>query len=128
MKKLALAFVALALVIAACGGSGGDGVVSLEDDTAADPLAAGEEVAGGGGGLLEKSHVFTCFHNHRTGTGAGALSPSLNSSLEWDSAAILRVYHNRRAPPFPAALPDCIPTAACHSSHRVRRHGSRRLK
>ena len=51
-------------------------------------------------GLLEKSHVFTCFHNHRTGTGAGALSPSLNSSLEWDSAAILRVYHNRRAPPL----------------------------
>jgi len=47
MKKLALAFVALALVAAACGGSGGDGVASLEDDTTADPLAAGEEVAGG---------------------------------------------------------------------------------
>lgn len=45
-------------------------------------------------GWLEKSHVFTCFHNH-----LGLKIPGyVPEGLAYDSGAIIRVYHNQRMP------------------------------
>ena len=55
--------------------------------------------------FLEKSHVFTCFQNHLN-IPSEALYNNIPADTDWDSMAVVRVYHAKRS--FPLSAKDNI--------------------